>query len=101
MGLRLAYEPLLLPIPAGKIVKRVAASHGSVCAITGDLFLNKLYWFFFLLEDNQVYMKNKFLTEDSENLETGVWTANTSVFKGGEILEMGGAYKNRYAIIKH
>ena len=46
-------------------------------------------------------MKNKFLTEDSENLETGVWTANTSVFKGGEILEMGGAYKNRYAIIKH
>lgn len=86
MGLKLAYEPVLLPLPAGKIVRKVAASHGSVCAIT---------------EDNQVYMKNKFLKDESENLETGVFLANTSIFQGGEIIEMGGAYKNKYAIIKN
>jgi len=37
MGLKLAYEPVLLPLPAGKIVRKVAASHGSVCAITGKI----------------------------------------------------------------
>jgi len=55
----------------------------------------------FLIEDNQVYMKNKFLKDESENLETGVFLANTSIFQGGEIIEMGGAYKNKYAIIKN
>lgn len=85
MGLKLAYEPQLLKVPDGKKVKAVGAASGSVCAIT---------------EDNEIYMKNKLLKEESENLETGVFKASTEYFRGGNILTLGGSYRNKYAIIK-
>jgi len=87
MGLRLAYEPTLVRLPQDKKVKRVAATSKSVCAITTD---------------NEVYMNNKnFMKEKEENLETGVFLADTSAFGSGNIIKMGGSFRNRYAIIKN
>lgn len=86
MGLKLAYEPQLLRVPAGKKIKKVGAATGSVCAVT---------------DENEIYMKNKYMKEESEDLETGIFKANTTVFKGGEILEIGGAYRNKYAIVRN
>ena len=51
-------------------------------------------------EDNEIYMKNKLLKEESENLETGVFKASTEYFRGGNIVTLGGSYRNKYAIIK-
>ena len=47
-------------------------------------------------------MNNKnFLKEKEENLETGVFLADTSAFGSGEIVKMGGHFRNRYAIVKN
>lgn len=47
-------------------------------------------------------MSNKnFLKDREENLETGVFLAETSAFGSGEVLKMGGAFRNRYAIVKN
>ena len=54
------------------------------------------------IADNEVYMSNKnFLKDREENLETGVFLAETSAFGSGEILKMGGSFRNRYAIVKN
>lgn len=44
-------------------------------------------------------MKNKLLKEESENLETGVFKATTSYFRGN-IVTIGGSYRNKYAIVR-
>lgn len=46
-------------------------------------------------------MKNKFLKEESENIETGVFVASTEAFGQGNILDVGGTYSNRFAIVKN
>ena len=46
-------------------------------------------------------MKNKFLKEESENIETGVFIGNTEVFGQGSIVDIGGTYRNRFAIVKN
>lgn len=45
-------------------------------------------------------MKNKLLKEESENLETGVFKASSEYFRGGNIVTLGGSYRNKYAIVK-
>lgn len=46
-------------------------------------------------------MKNAFLDKVSEDLDTGVLTANMTGFNGGKILDIGASYRNRYAIVKN
>ena len=46
-------------------------------------------------------MKNNFLPHVEENLETGVLTADLSGFQGGKIIDIGGPYRNKYAIVQN
>eukprot|EP01016_Furgasonia_blochmanni_P044116 TRINITY_DN6095_c0_g1_i3.p2 TRINITY_DN6095_c0_g1~~TRINITY_DN6095_c0_g1_i3.p2 ORF type:complete len:225 (+),score=68.31 TRINITY_DN6095_c0_g1_i3:756-1430(+) len=85
-GLRLAYKPERLKLPEGKKLKKVAAAHRSAVAVT---------------EDNELYMKAKFVKHNTEDLSTGVLFADSSIFFGGDVVDIGGSYKNRFAIIKH
>ena len=45
-------------------------------------------------------MKNDFVLHDSEDSNAGVSKAKNHLFDGKSILEIGGVYKNRYAIVK-
>ena len=45
-------------------------------------------------------MKNDFIEHVDENLETGVLTANMGHFKGGKVVDIGGSYRNKYAIVQ-
>jgi hypothetical protein len=75
---------------------KVAASQKSIAALTGINLGNYIS----LVEDNQIYMKNDFLQRVDENLETGTRTANMTHFQGGKIIDIGGSYKNKYAIVQ-
>jgi hypothetical protein len=46
-------------------------------------------------------MKNNFLPSVHEDLETGVLTADVSAFQGGNIVDIGGPYRNKYAIVQN
>lgn len=46
-------------------------------------------------------MKNAFVAHKEENIATGIMKADNSLFDGGEILKLGGVYRNRFAIIKN
>jgi hypothetical protein len=52
-----------------------------------------------LTEDNKVFMKNAFVKHQHENIETGILTTDNSIFDGGNILDIGGKYRNRFAIV--
>ncbi len=45
-------------------------------------------------------MKRDFLPQKDENLETGVLTGDTKDFGKGEIISIGGMYRNRYALVR-
>ncbi len=51
--------------------------------------------------NNEIYMKNTFVQHKEENIETGIMKTDNSIFDKGDILEIGGIYRNRYAIIKN
>ena len=36
-----------------------------------------------------------------ENLDTGILTADISAFSGGRVVDIGGSYRNRYAIVEN
>jgi len=84
-GLRLAYKPEPLNLKTDKKVKAIGACYGAVAVV---------------LEDNTVLMKNQFLPKKDEDFETGVLTGDNSGFEGGDILQIGGTYRNKYAIVK-
>ena len=46
-------------------------------------------------------MKNDFVKHQSENIETGILMTDNIIFDGGKILEIGGIYNNRFAIVEH
>lgn len=84
-GMKLAYKPEALPLPAdiGKI-KHIAAAWRCLAVVT---------------EDNTIYTKNKFVESQEENIETGIFKADNSIFDSKDILKIGGNYRNRYAIV--
>lgn len=45
-------------------------------------------------------MKNIFVQHKEENIATGITKTDNSLFGNGEILEIGGVYRNRYALVK-
>ena len=46
-------------------------------------------------------MKNEFLPLKEENLDTGILLADTKSFGDRKILDIGGTYRNRYAIVEN
>lgn len=72
-----------LPANSGEILK-IATASKSIGVLT---------------ERNEVYMKNDFAPHGTEDQKTGVSRMKEEVFGGKQILEIGGGYKNRYAIV--
>ena len=60
-----------------------------------------IFFLFYLKENDEIYMKNNFVKHAHENIETGILKASDKLFDGGKILDIGGVYRNRYAIVKH
>eukprot|EP01016_Furgasonia_blochmanni_P055157 TRINITY_DN9180_c0_g2_i3.p1 TRINITY_DN9180_c0_g2~~TRINITY_DN9180_c0_g2_i3.p1 ORF type:complete len:449 (-),score=135.74 TRINITY_DN9180_c0_g2_i3:261-1607(-) len=85
-GLNLAYKPWPFALPKGSQIKSVGACHNSVAAVT---------------QDNRIYMYNEFVQPKALEYNAPAWYADNSYFNGGEILSVGGSYRNRYAVIKH
>lgn len=46
-------------------------------------------------------MKNSFVQHQEEDIATGIKKTDNSIFDKGEILKIGGVYRNRYAIVKN
>ncbi|KAL4446187.1 hypothetical protein ABPG74_021726 [Tetrahymena malaccensis] len=86
-GMKLAYLPkkFELPTEAGKI-KTFGAAFRSFAVVD---------------EFNNIFMKNKFLKTDKENIKTGVYSADNSLFDKGNILSIGGTYRTHYAVVQH
>ena len=45
-------------------------------------------------------MKNDYIHHSEENINTGIRKITNEIFDKREILEIGGNYRNRYAIVK-
>jgi len=52
-----------------------------------------------LTEENEIFQKNEFMPSKEENLETGIQTADLKDIKG-EIIDIGGVYRNKYALVR-
>lgn len=51
--------------------------------------------------DRKLYFKNRFMQEESENMSTGIQEAGMNRhFGNGELVSLGGCYRNRYALIR-
>lgn len=97
--MRLAYKPEPLNLKTTKKIKTIGVAYSSLAIVLGKLFLIMVV-FYNALDDNTVLMKNPFLPKRDEDFETGILTADTYAFEGGDILEIGGMYRNKYAIVK-
>lgn len=82
-------------------VKKISASHDSVALLLGKDRVQYLYNIIFLIDNNNVLTHFTFLPFKDQDLQTGLLHADTSFFEGGEILELGGPYRTRYAIVKN
>jgi len=61
------------------------------------VFIN--YLFSFGLEDGDIFMKNSFMRHTFEDSNTGILMGDPSDFGKGKIIDIGGGYNNRYAIV--
>ena len=55
----------------------------------------------FWVEKNEIYMKNNFVQHKDENIATGILKTDNSIFENKDVLQIGGIYRNRYAIVKN
>lgn len=85
-GLKLVYTPTKVSFPTDKVIKSVAATSPSVVAIT---------------EDGEIIASSRLTSESRYNPNTGTHTIKSDAFEDGQILEVGGNYVNRYAIVKN
>jgi len=46
-------------------------------------------------------MKNNFVQHKDENIATGILKTDNSIFENKDVLQIGGIYRNRYAIVKN
>ena len=97
--MKLCYEPEHISLPKGVKVKRVAAVSPGVAIVTGKhQFLIVSY---LLKENNDVYATQQLTSNAKRDISTGLYRIESAVFSGGEILDLGGQYVNRYAIVKN
>lgn len=54
-----------------------------------------------LLEDNKLYTKLNFVEGADLDVNSGVGVVPSSFFNGGEILDIGGGYTNKFAIVRN
>lgn len=86
-GMRLTYQPNRLALPeevVGKVTS-VTAGYRSIAVLT---------------DDNQIYMRNKYVNHHQENIDTGIFQADASKLFDGRVIKMGGQYRNHYAIVE-
>lgn len=52
-------------------------------------------------EDGKVYFKTKFEKFEKENMQTGIQeTSMAKLFGTGALLQIGGSYRNRFALLR-
>ncbi|EGR32423.1 regulator of chromosome condensation protein, putative [Ichthyophthirius multifiliis] len=85
-GMKIAYLPKLFDLPkdVGKI-KCFGASYRSFAVVD---------------ENNQIYMFNKFMKHNKEDVHSGIYFADNKLFNGGNIGKIGGVYRNNYALVE-
>ncbi len=84
--MKIAYLPRLFSLPKDTpAIKCFGASYRCFAAV--DL-------------DNNIYMFNKFVKHQKEDVHTGIYSANNSIFNGGNIGKIGGSYRNHYALVE-
>jgi len=90
-------KPTRLNIPKKAKIEKIGAAGSSIIAVAGkDNCLRLVY----TLDDNKVYMKNKFLDPQDIDDYTGLETADFSTFVKGKILDIGGTYHNKFVIVQ-
>jgi hypothetical protein len=47
-----------------------------------------------------MYFKNAFVKHEYEEIKTGIFNTSNAIFGGGNILAIGGNYRNRFAIVE-
>jgi len=84
-GLKLSTKPTRLYIPDHKKIRKIGAAGSSIIAVG---------------EDNRVYMKNSFLEKEFEDPYKGIEIADFTKYTKGKILDIGGTYSNKFAIVQ-
>jgi len=85
-GLKLVYSPTKVNFPTEKRIKSVSAASPYVIAVT---------------EDNEILSSSRLTPETSFNPNTGIHTVRANAFEDGQILEVGGNYVNKFAIVRN
>ncbi len=85
-GIKMAYKPekLKLPNSIGKI-KLIGACFR--CVVVVD-------------ENNQMFFKNAFVKHEQEEVKTGIFNTSNAIFGGGNIVSIGGNYRNKFAVVQ-
>lgn len=84
-GLKLSLAPMKLDLPRDIKVKRVAVANPYIVIVS---------------ENNEVYTTDRVIEDSEENYNTGLFKLAPSHFNDGEVVEIGGQYGNRYAIVR-
>ena len=85
-GLKTWWEPYLKQIPDDECI---------ISMFTGSKFTGVV-----TDKQNLYVVRHAFSKKDvEENMELGLWKVNQTIFKDMVIKEMGGSYKNMYALI--
>lgn len=85
-GLKLALDPERINLPKGVKAKSVAVANPYYIVVT---------------ENNEIYANTQIIANAQYDPLTGLYRVKADNFQGGQILEVGGPYVNRYAIVKN
>jgi len=58
-------------------------------------------WVTIITEDNEVYANNIIIPDVDEDFKLDIYKFLPTSFNGGQVLDIGGQYTNRYAIVKN
>jgi len=98
-GGTIAHKPEIFKLPPKvNLIKKVVAGYKSFACVTGIFFLSISH---LAVENNEIYFRHNFLQFQKENKDTGVQSADNSIFNGGQIIDIGGSYRNKYAIVSN
>ena len=54
-----------------------------------------------ILENNEIYATQQLTGNARTDIKSGLYKVKNDAFNGGQILEVGGQYFNRFAIVKN
>jgi len=85
-GLKLALEPEQIILPQGVKAKRVSVANP---------------YYVVVAENNDIYSNEEIVPGSEFNPVSGLFKIKGENFNGGNVLEVGGQYDNRFAIVKN